>query len=135
MITYFKDENDRSKKKYKNYETITTILKSFDTFVIITTTSSCSITLSLTGIGLRSIPISTASSCALSIGDKVLYEVVIIKHDKNKKQNENLFQTIKSFDKLYGKSLQYNMIDKIEYQSLCIIFTRYIDEAKKESFL
>ena len=51
MITYFKDKNNRSKKKYKKYKTITTILKSIDAFVIIATTSS-SITLSLTGIGL-----------------------------------------------------------------------------------
>ena len=58
MITYFKDKNNKSKKRYKNYKTITTILKSFDTFVIIATTSS-SITLSLTGIGLIAIPIST----------------------------------------------------------------------------
>ena len=46
MITYFKDKNSKSKKKYKKYKTLTTINKSFDTFVIIATTSS-SITLTL----------------------------------------------------------------------------------------
>ena len=51
MITYFKDKNYQSKKKYKKNKTITTILKSFDTIVIIATTSS-SITLFLRGIGL-----------------------------------------------------------------------------------
>ena len=56
MTTYFKDKNNKSKKKYKKYKTLTTILKSFDTFVIIATTSG-SITLSLTGIGLIVIPI------------------------------------------------------------------------------
>ena len=76
MITYFKDKNNKSKKKYKKYKTITTILKSFDTFVLIATTSS-SINSSLTGIGLIAIPISTASACALSIGNKVLYEMII----------------------------------------------------------
>ena len=40
MITYFKYKNNESKKKSKKYKTITTILKSFDTFVIIATTSS-----------------------------------------------------------------------------------------------
>ena len=71
MITYFKDKKYKSKKKYKKHKTLTTILKSFDTFVIIATTSS-SITLSFTGIGLIVIPISTASACALSIVNKVL---------------------------------------------------------------
>ena len=89
MITYFKDKNNKSKTKYKKYKTITTILKSFDTFVIIATTSS-SITLSLTGIGLIVIPKSTASACALSIGIKVIYEITINKHNKYKKQYEKI---------------------------------------------
>ena len=87
MIAYFKDENNKSKKKCKKYKTLTTILKSFDTFVIIATTSS-SITLSLTGIGLIAIPISTATACGLSIGNKVLYEIIINKFNKCKKLNE-----------------------------------------------
>ena len=80
MINYFKDKNNTSKKKNKKYKTLTTILKSFDTFAIIATT------LSLTGIGLVVIPKSTASACALSIGNKVLYEVIINKYNKYKKQ-------------------------------------------------
>ena len=47
------------------------ILKSFDTFVIIATTSS-SITYSLTGVGLTSVPISTATASGLSIGYRVI---------------------------------------------------------------
>ena len=134
MNTYFKDKNNKSKKKYKKYKTITTILKSFDTFVIIATTSS-SITLSLTGIGLIVIPISTATACGLSIGNKLLYEIIINKYNKYKKLYERYQQTIKSFDKSYRKSLQDNVIDKNEYQSLCNIFTEYVDENKNESFL
>ena len=91
-ITYFREKNNKSKKKHKNYKTITKILKSFDTFVIITTTSS-SITLTLTGIGLIVIPISTASACALSIGNKVLYDVIINKYNKWKKQYELVYKT------------------------------------------
>ena len=134
MITYFKDENHKTKTKYKKYKTITTILKSFDTFVIIATTSS-SITLSLTGIGLIVIPISTAKACGLSIGNKVLYEVVINKYNKYKKPYERGQLTIKSFDKLNRKSSKDNVIDKNENESLCNVFTRYVDENKNESFL
>ena len=89
MITYFKDKNDKSKKKYKKYKTIFTILKSFHTYVTIATTSS-SITLSLTGIALIVIPISTESVCALSIGNKVLYEIIMNKYNKYKKQYEKI---------------------------------------------
>ena len=134
MITYFKDKNNKSKKKYKKYKTITTILKSFDTFVIIATTSS-SITLSFTGIGLIVIPISTATACGLSIGNKVLYEMIINKYNKYKKLYERDQQTIKFFDKLYRKFLQDNVTDKTEYESVCNTFTKYVDENKNKFFL
>ena len=83
MITYFKDKNSKSRKRYQKYKTITTILKSFDTFVILATTSS-SITLSLTGIGLIVIAISTATACGLSIADKVIYKIIVNKEKKTK---------------------------------------------------
>ena len=129
MITYFKNKNNKSKKKYKKYITMTTIIKSFDTIVIIATTSS-SISLSLTGFGLIVTPMSSSIACGLSITNKVLYEIVMQKYNKHKKLYEKDQQTIKSFDKLYRKSLQDNMIDKNEYDSLCNIFTRYVDETK-----
>ena len=56
-------------------------------------------------------------------------------YNEYKKQFERHQQNIKSFDKFYRKSLQDNVIDKIEYEGLCIIFTNYVDETKNESFL
>ena len=133
MITYCKDKN-KFKKKYRNYKTLTTILKSFDTFVLIATTSS-SIISSLTGIGLLALPISTATICGLSIGNKVIYEIIINKCNKYKKQYEKDQQTIKSFVEIYRKSLQDIKIDKNEFKNLCNIFAKYLEEAKNESFL
>ena len=52
------------------------------------------------------------------------------KYNKYKKQYERDYNTIESFDKLYRKSLQDNVIDKTEYESLCNIFSKYIDENK-----
>ena len=127
MITYFRDKNHKSKKKHKKFKTITTILKSFDTFVFIATTSS-SITLSLTGFGLIVLPIPTALACALSIDNKVLYVIIINKYNKYKKQYEKDQLKIKSFNKLYRKSSQDNKIDKSEYEGPCNIFTKYVDE-------
>ena len=62
MITYFKDRNNKSKKRFKNYKMLTRILKSFDAIVIIATSPS-SITSRFTGIGLIVIPISTGIAC------------------------------------------------------------------------
>ena len=133
MITYFKDKNHKS-KKYKIYKTLNTVLESVDSIVIIGVTST-SITLSITGIGLIVLPISAGIACGISLGNKILHKLIINKHNKYKKQYERDQNTIKSFDKLYRKSLQDNVIDKTEYDSLCNIFTKYIDENKNESFL
>ena len=134
MITYFKDKNHKSKKKYKNYKTLNTILQSVDSIVVIGATST-SITLSVTGVGLIILPKSAAIACTLSLSNKVLHKLIINKYNKYEKHCERDQQTIKSFDKLYRKSLQNNVIDKNEYDSLCNIFTRYVDENKNESFL
>ena len=80
--------------------------------------TSTSITLSITGIGLIILPISAGIACILSLGNKVLHKLIINKNNKYRKQYEKDQQTIKSFDKLYIKSLQENVIDKNEYESL-----------------
>ena len=134
MITYFREKNNKSKKRYKNYKTLNTVLESVDSVVIIGATST-SITLSVTGVGLIILPISAGIACALSLGNKILHKIIIHKYNKYKKLHERDQNTIKSFDKLYRKSLQDNVIDKIEYDSLCNIFTRNVDENKNESFL
>ena len=134
MITYFKDKNNKSKKRYRNYKTLNTILESVDSIVIIGATLT-SITLSVTGVGLIILPIPAGIACTLSLSNKILHKLIINKYNKYKKQYERDHQTIKSFDKLYRKSLQDNIIDKNEYESLCNIFTKYVDENKNESFL
>ena len=52
----------------------------------------------------------------------MLHKLIINKYNKYKKQYERDQQTIKSFDKLYRKSIQDNIIDKTEFESLCNIF-------------
>ena len=133
MVTYFKEKNHKPKKKYKTSKSLNTILESVDWIVIIGATST-SITLSITGVGLKILPISARIACTLSLSNKVLHKLIINKN-KYKKQYEGDQQTIKPFDKLYRKSLQNNLIDKSEYGSLCNVFTEYLDETKNESFL
>ena len=134
MIMYFKDKNKKSKKKYKSYKTLNIILESVDTIVIIGATS-ISLTLSIKGIGFFVLPISAGIACTLSLDNKVLHKININKYNKYKKLYERNQQTIKSFDNLYRKSLQDNVIDKTEYVSLCGIFSKNVDENKNESIL
>ena len=134
MIAFFKDKNNKSKKRYKNYKTLNTVLESVDSIVVIGATST-SRTLSVTGISLIVLPISAGVACTLSIGNKILHKKFINKYNKYKRQYDRDQQKIKSFNKFYRKSLQDNVIDKNEYESLWNIFTKYIDGNKNESFL
>ena len=134
MITYFKDKNHNSKRKHKKIKTLTTLSKTFDASVIIAITLS-SITLFLTEIGLIAMPISSSLACGVPIGNKVVYEIFINKYNKYKKRYEKDKQTFISFDKLYRKTLQNNLIDKNEYENLCNIFIKTLDQTKNKSFL
>ena len=71
IITYFKDNTHKSKKRYKSYKTPNTILESLDTIVNIGAKST-SITLSITGVGLIVVPISAGVACVLWLGGKVI---------------------------------------------------------------
>ena len=55
--------------------------------------------------------------------------------NKYKKLFERDQQTTYSFAKLYRKALQDIYKDKSEYESLCKIFTKYVNETKNEFFL
>ena len=134
MITYFKDKNLKSKKRYKKYKIVNSVLESVDSIIIIGATST-SITLAATGVGLVILPISAGIACTLSLGNKVILKIIINKYNKHKKQYERDQQTIEFFDKLYRDSLRDNVIDKNEHESLCSIFTKYVGEAKNEPFL
>ena len=112
---------------------LTTILKPFDTLVILVSTSS-SITLSFTGIGLIVIPILTGIACGLESSKNVILKIVVQKYIKYKERSQKDPQKIKSFDKLFRKSLEVNVIDKSDYESLCNVLTEYMDDTKNESF-
>ena len=81
------------------------------------------------------LPISAGIACTLSLGNKVLHKLIINTYNKYKKLYERDKQTIKSFDKLYRKSLQGYIFDKTENECLCKTFTKYVVEATNESFL
>ena len=70
MITYFRDKNHQSRKKYKKYKNLNTIEKCVDSIVNFGTTST-SITQSITGVGLIILPISAGIARTLSLGNKI----------------------------------------------------------------
>ena len=132
-IKNFKDRNHKSKMRHKTYKTLNTILESLYSIFILGATST-SIILSLTCVGLIVLPMSAGIACTLSLGKKALDKIIINKNNKYKNQHEKDQKSIKPFDKLYRKSLQGNIIDKNENESLCNFFTKYLDETRNKFF-
>ena len=133
MITYFKDENHISADKYKNYKILNTILESVDT-IFFTDATSTSISLSITGFGLFISAISAEIACTLSSCNQVSHKITLNKYNRNKKQYEKDQKTNQSFDNFYRTSLQDNITDKHEKESLCNSFSIKLDESKIEFF-
>ena len=119
--------------RHKTYKTLNTILESLYSIFILGATST-SIILSLTCVGLIVLPMSAGIACTLSLGKKALDKIIINKNNKYKNQHEKDQKSIKPFDKLYRKSLQGNIIDKNENESLCNFFTKYLDETRNKFF-
>ena len=61
--------------------------------------------------------------------------MIINKHTKYEKHFEEDQQTIKTFDTVYRKNLQDNVIDKNEFKFPCNKFNEDVDEVKNVSFL
>ena len=78
MISFFENKILQSKKKFENYETITSVIESVDTIVIIGATT-ISVTLSVTGVGLVVVPISAGVACAVSLSIDVIQKIFSMK--------------------------------------------------------
>ena len=83
MISFFENKILQSKKKFENYETITSVIESVDTIVIIGATT-ISVTLSVTGVGLVVVPISAGVACAVSLSIDVIQKIFSMKIFKYK---------------------------------------------------
>ena len=101
-------------------------------FIIATTTSS--ITLNFKVIGLMMITIMTGMECGISVGNEILYEVIVNEYNIHKKQYGKDQKTNESLDKLYRKSLEDIVFDKNDHESLSKKPIKYLDKMKKEFF-
>ena len=129
FITYLKDKNHESKKKYKNHKTLATILVSVDKVVVIGATTT-SVRLLVTGVGLIVVTISVGFACALSLGDKILQEIFVNNYNKFKKPYRKDQRTNRFSNKMLRKILQDSLIDENEHESLRKVFTNHLGETK-----
>ena len=88
MMKYYELEENKYTKKYTKYKLINNIIISTDGLIIIGTTSA-SVTLSITGVGIIVVPITAGVGCSTGILVKICSSYL-----KKKEQNYKLQYTI-----------------------------------------
>ena len=66
MMKYYESEENKHKKKYTKYKLINNLINSTDGPIIMETTSA-SVTLSITGVGITNVPVTAGVGCATCI--------------------------------------------------------------------
>ena len=124
MMKYYGMEEKKYKQKYTKNKLINNIINSFDGIIVIGTTST-SVTLSITGVGIIVVPITAGVGCATGILVKICSSY-LKKKEQNYKLNYAIIQkTLDDFRQLYITSLKDNLIDEKEYQRFVTQFENY----------
>ena len=115
--TFYNHECKKYKKKSKTYKIINGLIQSIDG-VLLLGVSLTAITLSVTGVGLIVIPITSGIGAGVSIISKILNEYLKRKEQHNNKKYTLASRTLNDFCKLHSKCLEDNKIDLNEYNKL-----------------
>ena len=114
MMKYYELEEKKCKKKYTKYKLRNNIINSTDGLIIIGTTSA-SVTLSITGVGIIVVPITAGVGCATGILVKICSSYLKKKEQNYKLKYTIIQKTLDVFRQLFTTSLKHNHIDEKEY--------------------
>ena len=124
MMKYYELEENKYKKKYTKYKLINNIINSTDGFIIIGTTST-SVTLSITGVGIIVLPITAKVGCATGILVKICSSYLKKKEQNYKLKYTIIQKTLDDFRQLFTTSLKDDHIDEKEYDRFVNMYQNY----------
>ena len=124
MMKYYELEEKKYKKKYTKYKLIKNLINSFDGIIVIGTTSA-SISLSITGVGIIVVPIAAGVGCTTGILVKICSSYLKKKEQNYKLEYTIIQKTLDDFRQLYVTSLKDNHIDEKEYHRFVTQFENY----------
>ena len=120
-------------KKYKKNNTkcklINNIINSTDGLIIIGTTST-SVTLSITGVGIIVVPITAGVGCATGILVKICSSYLKKKEQNYKLKYAIIQKTLDDFRQLFTTSLKDNHIDEKEHHRFVYLYENYQTQNK-----
>ena len=124
MMKYYELEEKKYKQKYTKYKLINNLINSLDGIIVIGTTSA-SISLSITGVGIIVVPITAGVGCATGILVKICSSYLKKKEQSYKLKYAIIQKTLDDFRQLFTTSLKDNHIDEKEYQRFVTQFENY----------
>ena len=127
---FYESEVNKYKKSLKRIKILNKIILSIDAITVVGVTST-SITLSLTGVGLLTIPIASGFAAGLCVSGKILHGYFCSIQTKNEKKHSLATKTLVDFSSLYKNSLKDGVIDQDEYNKLIRTSTEYKNNKSK----
>ena len=124
LMKYYEMEEKKYKQKYNKYKLINNLIYSLDGIIVIGTTSA-SISLSITGVGIIVVPIAAGVGCTTGILVKICSSYLKKKEQNYKLKYTIIQKTLDDFRQLYVTSLKDNHIDEKEYHRFVTQFENY----------
>ena len=124
MMKYYEMEEKKYKQKYNKYKLINNLINSLDGIIVIGTTSA-SISLSITGVGIIVVPIAAGVGCTTGILVKICSSYLKKKEQNYKLKYTIIQKTLDDFKQLYITSLKDNHIDGKEHHRFVTQFENY----------
>ena len=124
MMKFYELEETKYKKKYTKYKLINNLINSTDGLILIGTTSA-SVTLSITGVGIIVVPITAGIGCATGILVKICCSYLKKKEQNYKIKYTIIQKTLDDFTQLLTTSLKDNHIDEKEYDRFANMYENY----------
>ena len=132
MMKYYEMEEKKYKQKYNKYKLINNLINSLDGIIVIGTTSA-SISLSITGVGIIVVPIAAGVGCTTGILVKICSGYLKKKEQNYKLKYTIIQKTLDDFRQLYVTSLKDNHIDENEYHRFVTQFENYREASQVAS--
>ena len=132
MMKYYEMEENKYKQKYNKYKLINNLINSLDGIIVIGTTSA-SISLSITGVGIIVVPIAAGVGCTTGILVKICSSYLKKKEQNYKLKYTIIQKTLDDFRQLYVASLKDNHIDEKEYHRFVTQFENYREASQVAS--
>ena len=124
MMKFYELEETKYQKKYTNYQLINNLINSTDGLIKRGTTSA-SVTLSITGVGIIVVPITAGVGCATGILVKICSSYLKKKEQNYKLKYTIIEKTLDDFRQFFTTSLKDNHIDEKEYDRFVKMYENY----------